>query len=52
MLSTAATNITVSEMRTGATKRTADRDIPFESLEWLRSNRFIPSGLLILDALP
>jgi hypothetical protein len=43
MLSTAATNITVSDRRTGATKRSAKRDIPFESLGLLCS-LFIPGA--------
>ena len=50
MLRTAATSITVSERRTGATKRIAKRDIPFESLG-LRRGRFIP-GSLGLQVLP
>ena len=44
MLITAATNITVSDTRTGATKRIADRDIPFDRMGLLRSDRIIPRG--------
>jgi hypothetical protein len=45
MLITAAINITVSDMRTGATKRIVDRDVRFDSLGQLRLRRFIPRGL-------
>jgi hypothetical protein len=43
MLTTAATSITVSEMSTGATKRIANREIPFDSLG-LPCSRFIPGA--------
>ena len=49
MLSTAATSITVSEKRTGATKRIANREISVESFGLRCSRRFIPgpSGVAV-----
>jgi hypothetical protein len=44
MLITAATNITVSERRTGATNRIADREVLFGPIGLLRSDRIIPRG--------
>src|SRR5689334_4043697 len=44
MLTTAAISITVREMSTGATKRIAARDLPFDPMGLLRSERTIPWG--------
>jgi hypothetical protein len=49
MLITAATNITLSEMSTGATNRSVDRDIPLNSTRSLRAY-FIVSPTLKVRA--